>query len=388
MTHVAIVGAGPIGIELGAELARAGLRPALIDAGHVGATLGWWAPHTRFFSSPERIEIAGVPLGVAGQEKATREHYLDYLRTVAAQFALDIRTYTRVVKIERTGQAPSASEGTSGQSAMGNRQWDGAGKPRFVLHLERSAHGVGGPDEAARAPGTPLEPLHADAVVLAIGNMHRPRLLGVPGEELPFVSHYLGDPHRYFGRRVLIVGGKNSAVEAAIRLHRVGARVTICHRRDAFDADRVKYWLLPELRWLIDRGKIVHVPGANVHAIRDSGVVEFARSPEAGSAPEPTPDPAPFDDVLLLTGYVQDTTLFDQLGVETRGEEQRPAFDRDTMETNVPGVYVAGTGCGGTPKRTKVFIETSHVHVRRIVRTLTGITLPEPDTDFTSLEES
>jgi len=391
MTEVAIVGAGPIGIELGAELTRAGLGPTLIDAGHVGATLGWWAPGTRFFSSPERIEIAGVPLGVAGQEKATREQYLDYLRTVAAQFQLDIRTYTRVVKIDRDapeGPAPIASEGTPGQSAIGNRQWDGAEKSRFTLHLERSVHGVGGPEENSRAPGTPLEPLGADAVVLAIGNMHRPRMLGVPGEELPFVSHYLGDPHRYYGRRVLIVGGKNSAVEAAIRLHRVGARVTICHRRDDFDADRVKYWLLPELRWLIDKGKVAHVPGANISTIRENGLVEFARSPEGESAPEPAPDTEPFDDVLLLTGYVQDTTLFDQLGVELRGEEQRPAFDRDTMETNVPGVYVAGTGCGGTPKRTKVFIETSHVHVRRIVRALTGVVLPEPRIDFASLEEN
>ncbi len=340
---IAIVGAGPIGIELHAALKRAGLGVLHLEAGTIGQTLTWWAPGTRFFSSPERIGIAGVPLFVAGQEKATREEYLTYLRTVVREFELPIRTRERVV-----GVTPGA---------------DG-----FTLRTET---GAGACEHAARS------------VVLAIGDMHKPRLLGIPGEDLPHVSHYFRDPHEYFGRRVLIVGGKNSAVEAAIRLYRVGCDVTLSYRGPALDAKRVKYWLLPEINWLVSKGRIRFLSETAPVAITPRAVALM----DGSGCPV---DPVDAQDVLLLTGYVQEPTLFERAGVRLHGDGRKPEFERTTMETNVPGLYVAGTGAAGTQiGGVKVFIETAHVHVARIVAHLTGAPTPE-DTgaDTADLPES
>ncbi len=407
---VLIVGAGPIGLELAAALKGCGRSVLHVEAGPVGSTIGWWAPGTRFFSSPERIQIAGVPLVTPTQDKATREEYLAYLRQVVGARALEVETYTRVVGLERDG--------------------DG-----FLVRLRRSLHGVGGPSEferAKRAEGggaglsaADVRPgereVRARKVVLAIGNMHQPRLVNTPGEDLAHVSHYLRDPHEYAGRHVLIVGGKNSAVEAAIRLYRVGAQVTMSYRRARLDQDRVKYWLLPEIEWLIRKGRIgfIHctevveigarsvtleriggdddaacgIDAADLHdrqlerveeddgwgaALEAAGGVELA----PGQRVEVSPDV-----VLLLTGYVQDPGLFEMAGVELVGEERRPVHDTATMETNVPGLYVAGTACGGSQRRTRVFIETSHVHVERIVEAMTGRRIEMMPTPI-GLEES
>jgi len=416
---VLIVGAGPIGIELAAGLKGAGLLVMQVEAGQVGSTLEWWAPGTRFFSSPERIEIAGVPLVTPTQDKATREEYLAYLRQVVGARGLEVRAYTRVVGIEREG--------------------DG-----FRVRLRPSLHGVGGPAEYARAKAAeeggapergaptrggaardgsgPEREVFAHNVVLAIGNMHRPRLVRASGEDLPHVTHYMGDPHVYAGRRVLIVGGKNSAVEAAIRLHRVGARVTISYRRGRLDPDRIKYWLLPEIEWLIRKGRIGFLHCTEVIEIGpDSVTLERV----GGEMDEVCggPDPADLHDrqlergeddegwgasipgraaagltpgqrievgadaVLLMTGYVQDPSLFEVAGVELLGEERRPRHDPETMETNVPGLYVAGTACGGSQRRTRVFIETSHAHVDRIVHALTGVAVEVREPPM-GLEES
>jgi thioredoxin reductase (NADPH) len=208
---VLVVGAGPIGIEVAWALSREGVRVVNVEAGAIGATMGWWAPGTRFFSSPERIAVAGVPLVTERQEKATREEYLAYLRGVVLQFGLEVRTFERVVGVEREGEG-------------------------FVVRTLRSAHGVGGSEEereerhrvSKASRHQVMEREHrARRVVMAVGDMQRARRIGVRGEGLPHVSHYFQDPHRYAGRRVVIVGGRNSAVEAAIRCVRAGAVVTI-----------------------------------------------------------------------------------------------------------------------------------------------------------------
>jgi len=336
---VAIIGAGPIGIELAIALKRAGVRVALIDAGNIGSTFLWWAPGTRFFSSPERIAIAGVPLVTANQDKATREEYLAYLRAVVQQFDVPVNTGMRIARIERRGEM-------------------------FHLASEERAE------------------LRASRIVLAIGNMHKPRLLGVPGEDRPHVSHYLRDPHEYFGRRVLIVGGKNSAVEAAIRLHRVGARIAISYRGEAFDPKRVKYWLRPELEWLIQKRRIDFLPRTEVESIDDVGV-RLRSSGSSGSSVHPV------DDVLLLTGYVQDSALFEQCGVTLEGDERAPSHDAKSMRTNVAGMYVAGTAASGSQRRARLFIENTHVHVQRILRDIAGVDVPwKVEADYAALEEA
>lgn len=370
--EAAIVGAGPIGIELAVGLKQAGLKNlAHLEAGQVGATIEWWAPGTQFFSSPERIEIAGVAMPSVAQTKATREEYLAYLRAVVRQFHLSIRTHTRVTKINPLENHP------------------------FEIHTARSTHGVGGP---AEAPYTKSENIHADHevfhaknIILAIGDMHQPRLLNIPGESLPHVSHYLGDLHQYFQQRVLVVGGKNSAVEAAIRLYRLGAKVTLSYRGKEFDPKRVKYWLKPELEWLIHKKRIAFFPFTNVREITEQNVALQSTNPDQQHNHDQSPQRinVSADHVLLMTGYIQNPSLFQSLGITLHGEEHAPKFNRQTMETKIPGVYVAGTGAGGSQKHARLFIENTHIHVKRIVNALTG---QDPawttDPDFASLEES
>jgi thioredoxin reductase (NADPH) len=332
-TDVLIVGAGPIGIELAVALKRAGVAYAQLDAGQIGSTIAWYAPQTRFFSSPERIAIAGVPLQTLDQSKATREEYLTYLRAVVLQFDLEIHTYERVTALARR---PGGGFVASSRGARGERRW------------------------------------RAERAVLAIGDMHQPRRLGIPGEDLPHVSHYFADPHAYFRRRVLIVGGKNSAVEAAIRCYRVGARVTVAYRGDDFDPDRVKFWLYPEIRALVRDGGVAFLPRSLPREILADRVVLERVAPEAEPGAGEVVEVAA-DHVLLLTGYEQDSDLFAQVGVTLEGEGRRPRFDAATMETDVAGLYVAGTATAGTQLAgVKEFIETSHVHVDRIVAALTG----------------
>jgi thioredoxin reductase (NADPH) len=339
VTHeVLIVGAGPIGIELAVRLKKAGIEYAHVDAGQIGSTISWYAPGTHFFSSPERIAIAGVPLQTLDQTKATREEYLNYLRAVVMQFNLAIDAFERVEAIAK--------------------QSDG------VFRVTTS----GRTGERVRL---------ARNVVLAIGDMHRPRRLGVPGEDLPHVSHYFADPHLYFRRRVLIVGGRNSAVEAAIRCVRVGAEVTLSYRRADFEAGHIKFWLLPELRGMIGDRRVTFLPGTTVREIRSDVTIL-----------DPGGIQVEADFVVLLTGYEQDASLFQNAGVELEGARRHPRFDEETMETNVEGLYLAGTAVAGTQASgAREFIETSHVHVDRIVAALTGGSAPTPEAPL-SMPES
>jgi len=331
-TDVAVIGAGPIGIEVAVALQRAGIHYQHFEAGQIGSTISWYAPNTPFFSSPERIAISGVPLQTVDQSKASREEYLTYLRTVVQQFDLEIRAFEPVTRIR---QPP-----------------DGG--------FELLSSPLGG-ERTTRAR----------RLILAIGDMHHPKLLGIPGEDLPFVSHYFADPHTYFRRRVLIVGGKNSAVEAVIRCVRVGCDVTLSYRGEGLDESRIKFWLMPEIRALIRDGAICFLPETTPREILP-GRVLLQQSTSSHEGGEPLEVAADF--VLLLTGYEQNPELFEQVGVHLEGAGRKPVHDETTMETNVPGVYVAGTGSAGTQQGgVKAFIETSHVHVDRILAHLTGV---------------
>lgn len=312
---VAIIGAGPIGLELAVAFRRAGIDYVQFDAGNIGSTMQWYPLEMVFHSNAERLAIAGVPIQVPDQQKIKREEFLAYLRAVVLQFGLTIHTYERVESIER-GE-------------------------KFTLHTRA----IDGPHV-----------YEVREIVLAIGAMHAPKLLGVPGEDLPHVSHYFHDPHTYFGKRLLVVGGRNSAIEAAVRCQRAGAHVTLSYRRDDFDATSVKFWLLPEIRSMIRDGRVRFLP--------HTWPVEIRR----GTVLLNTGEELPSDFVLALTGYRQDTRLFEMLGVDLQGGDRRPQLDERTMETNVPGVFVAGTAIAGSPQeRVRIIVEDCHVHVPRIV---------------------
>jgi len=188
-------------------------------------------------------------------------------------------------------------------------------------------------------------------------------MLEVPGENLPHVSHYFVDPHAYFRKKLLIVGGKNSAVEAALRCYNAGAKVTLVHRGERLPEKSVKYWLLPEMTGLIESGKVAAHFSSRVAEITPNAVK--IETPQGRKELD-------VDFVLLLVGYEADMSLCRMAGVELVGTEQRPVFDEGTMETNVKGIYVAGTAVAGTQSGFKVFIENSHVHVERILAAILG----------------
>ncbi len=328
---IALVGAGPIGIELAVALKRAGFAYVHLEKGAIGQTMFWWPPETQWFSSNERIGIAGVPLLTAGQQKATREQYLTYLRTVVQAFDLDIHTHEPVTTIERTGEGFEVTT-------------DRMGLTRTYL---------------------------ARKLILAVGDTDRPRLLGVPGEDLEHVTHVLEDPHKYFQRRVVVIGGKNSAAEAALRCWHAGAHVTICHRGPGFDRRAIKYWLLPEIVGRIDRGEMTCHHNVHVRRILPSHVeVEREGTGEAFDIPA--------DFIIAATGFIADTSLFRQVGVTLQTDREAPEHDVQTMQTNVPGVYVAGTAVAGTQQSYEVFLENCHVHVDRIMAHISGHA-PPPD---------
>ncbi len=329
-TDVALIGAGPIGLELAVALKSAGIDYLQFDARQVGYTISWFAPQTRFFSSNERIAIAGVPLQTWDQGKSTREEYLAYLRRIVIQYDLKINTYEPVTEVAKLD--------------------DG-------FHLRTRTGGV-------------EKSYHANRVVFCTGGTDRPRRLNIPGEDLPHVSHYFQDPHLYFRKRLLIVGGKNSAVEAALRCHHAGANVSISYRRDKLDPSSIKYWLQPEINGLIAAGRIGGFFNTVPIRITQSHV-EFRRTAEDTTE---TGLAEPFDFVLLLVGYEADPTLLRSAGVELHGDCQLPIYNERTMETNIPGIYVAGCAVGGTQDKYAIFLENCHVHVPRIVAALQGKT--------------
>lgn len=317
--EAAVVGAGPIGLELAVALKRANIDYVHFDAQQIGHTMTWWAPQTRFFSSNERIALSGVPLNTPDQSKATREQYLTYLRTVAETFDLRVNTYEPVIGLTR-----------------GETAFELTTRPRGGERVTR-----------------------AKKVILVTGGTDRPRLLGVPGEGLPHVSHYFQDPHAYFRQNVLVVGGKNSAVEAALRCHHVGARVSLSHRGPGLPEKEIKYWLVPETLGLIKSGRMPAYFNSTVTKITPTHVhLDVAGDEQAVLA----------DFVLLMTGYVQDNALLKGAGIDMEGACQLPLYDPKTMQTSVPGLYLAGTATGGTQDKYKVFIENCHDHVEKILR--------------------
>ena len=326
---LAIIGAGPIGLELHIACKRAGLSVLHFDKGQIAQTISWFPPQMRFFSSNERIAIAGVPIQTADQSKCSREEYLAYLRGLVRQFDLEIHTFEPIQQIE---------------------------KKKKYFELISEFHGAS-------------QSYRAKQVALVTGGTARPRELNIPGENFPHVSHSLTDPHRYFQRRVLIIGGRNSAVEAALRCHHAFAQVVMSYRKSAFDSNSVKYWLLPELK--------SHIKQKDIDCYFDTIPVAILRHQVAlknlknGQTFE-----VPCDDVLIQAGFEADMSLFEKVGVQQEDAGQAPKFNEATMETNVKGLYVAGTAVAGTQSSYQVFLENCHIHVERIVAALTGKAAP------------
>ncbi len=353
-TDIAIVGAGPIGIELAIALRRANADYVHFEAGQIGETIMGYPRNATFFSSPERLSLAGVQIQTPGQEKITGEQYLAYLRSLVLQFDLPIQTYQRVTRIERDPREDRLILTSQSRDAQ---------------HTTRCRR-----------------------LVLAIGDMAGPRTLGIPGENLPHVSHFFTDPHQYFQQRLLIVGGRNSAAEAALRCYRAGAHVSLSYRGAELN-ERVKSWIRPEVMSLARHGRIeahfnttpISITPTTVElaACRAAAEPNAAAEPDAAAGAAPCaieaakPDTIPADFVLLLTGYEPDLSLFRMLACDIDEENARPLVDPNTFETTTPNVFVAGTAFGGNRQRYTVFIENAHKHVAALTKHFTGKTMGE-----------
>jgi thioredoxin reductase (NADPH) len=233
-----------------------------------------------------------------------------------------------------------------------------------VIGIDPIAGGREGFVLSTRHSGTERR-YRARRLILATGGTDRPRRLNIPGEDLPHVSHYFQDPHTYFRTRLLIVGGKNSAVEAALRCHHAGAQIAMSYRRAQLPEQSIKYWLMPEIKSLLKTGRIEsHFETSVVEIV--PGRATLRRSGDGAVYGVPA------DFVLLLIGYEQDNTLFKLAGVEIGGDCGMPLYDDRTMETNVPNLYLAGTAIAGTQEKYRVFIENCHVHAELITAALTG----------------
>jgi thioredoxin reductase (NADPH) len=315
-----IIGAGPAGLAVAIAAAEAQLDYQVIEKGVLVNSIFNFPPQMTFFTTPDLLEIGKLPF-VTPYEKPTRHEALRYYRRVVDAYGLQIAFGEEVLAIER--------EEVDGHQA-------------FVVDT-RSARGV-------------RRGRHARGVVLAIGYYDHPNRLDIPGEELPHVAHYYGDPHALYRQRVLIVGGKNSAAIAALELYRAGAQVTLVHR-GATLSDRIKYWIRPDIDNRIKEGSIAAHFDARVTEIRPTSAIVLLASGETREIGA--------DAVLLLTGYHPDFDLMSGLGV-TLGDRRAPVFDPDTMETNVPGVYVAGGLVGGLDTGA-IFIENGRFHGEKIV---------------------
>jgi thioredoxin reductase (NADPH) len=314
-----VVGAGPTGLACAIEAQKAGFRVVLVDKGCVCNSLFHYPAHMTFFTTPELLEIGDIPFP-SPNPKPSRNEALQYYRLVAAYYKLDMRQYHRVERV--TGA-------------------DGA----FTVHTE---------DRFGRAGA-----LKARKLALSTGYYDLPNYMGIPGEDLSKVYHYYNDPHPFFETDVVVIGGKNSAAIAALELWRSGARVTLVHR-DAEMHRHVKYWIKPDIENRIKNGE--------VKALFNTQVVEI--TPDTVEVETPQGRRTLKNDfVFAMTGYHPDFEFLERLGVRFEGADRRPVCDAETLESNVPGVYLAGVIVAGS-RTNEIFIENGRFHGRQIARGL------------------
>jgi thioredoxin reductase (NADPH) len=327
LRDVIVVGAGPAGLATAIAAAKNNLSCQVIEKGALVNSLLHYPTEMVFFTTPELMEIGGIPF-VSPYDKPTRLEALRYYRRVTDAFKLDVVFDEAVVAVSR--DAASDATGT-------------------LVVDTHSARGV-------------RRSVHGRTVVIATGAYDFPNRMGVPGEDLPHVSHYYSQPHPFFRKNVVIVGGKNSAAEAALDLYRAGARVTIVHRGDSM-RDSIKYWVKPDIDNRIKEGTIAARFNTGVVEIRPTSVVvNHKGAVESIDA----------DAVFLLTGYGADTTLLRNAGVQIDAETCGPVFDNETFETNVPGVYTVGAMVAGVQSG-RIFIENGRFHGEKVIEGIRAI---------------
>jgi thioredoxin reductase (NADPH) len=314
---VLVVGAGPTGLACAIESQRAGLRTVLVDKGCLCNSLFHYPSNMTFFTTPELLEIGDMPFSSPNQ-KPTRNEALEYYRKVAEHYQLEFRQYQTVAGV--TGEDGDFTITTIDQ---------------YSRH-----HAYG-----------------ARKVILATGYYDLPNYLEVPGEELPKVLHYYHDPHPYYDQNVLVIGGKNSAAIAALDLWRHGAHVTLVHRGDKMH-HHVKYWILPDINNRIKNGEVTAWFSSSVTSIAEDSVQLL--TPQGTVTIDN-------DFVFALTGYHPDFDFLAAVGIRMEGQDRCPACDPQSLESNIPGIYLAGVIVAGM-RTNEIFIENGRFHGRQIAR--------------------
>ncbi|GGA38913.1 hypothetical protein GCM10007416_09880 [Kroppenstedtia guangzhouensis] len=315
MEDLIIVGAGPCGLSAAVEAKKRGFNPLVIEKGCLLHSVYGFPVHMQFFSTPELLEIGGVPFISTG-EKPNRLEALKYYRSVAKAYGLRVHLYEKVTRIDKVGEKFVV------------RTENSAGKQRYVTCR----------------------------VVVATGYYDTPNLMNIPGEKLSKVHHYYKDGHPYYGLDVLVIGGKNSAVDAAMDLHQAGARVTMAYRQGAF-TNSVKAWVKPVIESAIKKGWITMHWNTVVREIREKEVL-LEKEGELFTLKN--------DAVFAMTGYRPQTRMLEQLGVSLDSKTGAPVHDPETMETEVSGLYIAGVIAAGNDANS-IFIENGRFHGGKIV---------------------
>jgi bacillithiol disulfide reductase len=323
---VLIIGAGPSGLSAGIAARQRGLDYQVIEQGTLVNSIYHFPPQMVFFTTPELLEIGGIPF-LSPFEKPTRAEALKYYRKVVDTFDLQIAFGERVLAVT---PEPEESPGST-LFAVETESMRGIRRSRLARH-----------------------------VVFAIGYYDHPNLLNVPGEDLPHVHHYYSEPHPYYQQRVVIVGGGNSAAEAALELYRAGVQVTLVHRAPELKST-IKYWVRPDIENRIKEGSVTARFNSCVREIRPTSVVINTRTESGETATEEVPA----ETVFLLTGYRADSQLLTGAGIELN-DRDAPVYNPDTFETNVPGVFVAGGAVAGVDTGT-IFIENGRFHGEKII---------------------
>ena len=310
-----VVGAGPTGLACAIEVQRAGFRVKTIEKGCLVNSLYRYPTNLTFFTTPELLEIGDIPM-TAVREKPTRGEALKYYRRVASHYDLDIHQY----------ESAKAVNGNNGdfEVATTNR----LGQDRLY---------------------------RARKVILATGFYDIPVPMGIPGEDLPNVYHYYREPHPFYASRVTVIGGKNSAAICALECYRAGAHVTLVHRREQLSS-KIKYWILPDISNRIKSGEIRAYLGSRVTRI-ELDRVEL-ETPQGARAIKS-------DFVLAMTGYQPDTEFLARLGIHLDSDSRKPRTDPETLESERPGVYLAGVIVAGMHTN-EIFIENGRFHGGRI----------------------
>src|SRR5690348_3432738 len=320
---VICIGAGPTGLACAIEAKRAGMSVLVIDKGCLCNSLYHYPTNMLFFTTPERMEIGDLPMVSMGG-KPTRAEALKYYRRAADHFGLEMALYERVERI-------SGSDGN------------------FVVHAK---------DQSGASRDH-----RGKKVILATGYYDLPNILSVPGEDLPHVSHYFTDPHPYWNKDVVVIGAKNSAAEAALDLFRGGARVTLIHRGAELGRS-LKYWVRPDIENRIKAGEIRALFNTKVERFEPGKVI--VQNGKGTGATE-----LPAFHVFAMTGYHPDFSFLEAAGIRLDPQTRKPELNPKTLESNVPGIYVAGVLVGGIHTG-EIFIENGRFHGRQIIAAISG----------------